>query len=217
MISNFCIKDFSLQNKTKLFTCVNPTNYFYIEGIKNSFFKIYSDGIFLTLLYNLRYKKTIYRNSMDDTSIMPVLFNYSKINNLSIFFVGCNSSQIMKSVNSITRKYNLKNISGYSSGYHELPYLVDVVQNKKFDIIIAGLGSPKQEEFLVTLSDVINHPFIGITCGGYLYQSFYSKKYYSDKVDRMNVRWLIRALRHSHVRKKLIIDYPKFLFHWFSK
>ena len=68
-----------------------------------------------------------------------------------------------------------------------------------------------------TLSNVINHPFIGITCGGYLYQSFYSKKYYSDKVDRMNLRWLIRALRHSHVRKKLIIDYPKFLLRWFLK
>ena len=216
ILSNYEINDFVPNNKTRLYTYANPTNYYFLLKHSKKFDKIYSDGLLLTFLYNKKTKSVLERYSPDDTSLLPLLFDSCKQHNLKIFFVGCTSEQIQLSVENISNKYNLKTSVGFIDGYKTVDELVSLSLKFDFDVCISGLGSPKQEKYLYRLSKIYHKPFIGMACGGYLYQSFYSHCYYPTFINKFNLRWLLRFIRHSHVRRKLIYEYPKFMLKWYG-
>ena len=83
--------------------------------------------------------------------------------------------------------------------------------NIKNSILFVGLGFPKQELLLLELNECYS-PFVGYTCGAFISQTSQKKIYYPYLINQLNLRWLYRGLTCQHVRKRLIIDYPKFIF-----
>src|SRR5690606_4597421 len=60
------------------------------------------------------------------------------------------------------------------------------------DIVVVGMGTPFQEEFLVKLTQ-LRWSGMGFTCGGFFHQT--AKKgssYYPRWVDKLQLRWLYR-------------------------
>jgi N-acetylglucosaminyldiphosphoundecaprenol N-acetyl-beta-D-mannosaminyltransferase len=72
------------------------------------------------------------------------------------------------------------------------------------------MGTPYQEDFALLAKKFLKSSFI-ITCGGFLTQTSIRPDYYSPLVKRLGLRWLQRAIYHKHVRRRLIVDYPKFM------
>ena len=85
------------------------------------------------------------------------------------------------------------------------------VKNYNPNIIFVGLGFPLQERLLLYLSK-FHSPFTGYSCGAFISQTAQSKMYYPYIINKLNMRWFYRAILCKHVRKRLLIEYPKFFF-----
>lgn len=211
------INNFKLDNifDKKLHTFVNPYSYYVLEESKVYLdeFKIYSDGILLVEMYNLLHKDKISRYSFDFTSLAPVIFNYAAENNLKVALIGGTSDEIKKAVHLMENKFKKMNISYYHHGYIKDSFesIIDEIRNSDADIVIAGLGTPMQEEFILECSKGIPNLKFAFTCGGFLSQVSSNENYFHPFFDKLHLRWLQRFFRHSYVRKRVLVDYPKFV------
>ncbi|WP_282058819.1 WecB/TagA/CpsF family glycosyltransferase [Lentibacter algarum] len=209
---------FSLEispSKTTLITFTNPTNYFALCGSSHEFDYIFSDGILLTLLYNKRFNRRTNRVSFDFGGIAHDVFRHAEVQSLSLAIIGATEQENHVAVKRIKEKYRNLNVVHAISGYKSRKLILEKLKLQPVDIIICGMGSPLQENFLIECKSILSNNFTGFTCGGFLTQTALSEKYYTDFVNKYHLRWLVRMVRHQHVRDKLFIDYPKFLIKWY--
>jgi exopolysaccharide biosynthesis WecB/TagA/CpsF family protein len=81
------------------------------------------------------------------------------------------------------------------------------------DIVVCGMGTPLQEQFLVDLQDT-GWNGIGYTCGGFLHQTAGDIQYYPKWVDKYNLRWVYRIYDEPVLFKRYFGDYPKFFWYF---
>lgn len=197
-----------------IITFVNPTNFFYVTEVKDSFDFIYSDGILLTYLYRKRFNLLLNRVSFDFTSIADQVFHEAVSCSKKVAVIGATSEENQKAVCRLEQKYPGIDVALALDGYTSRENLIDQLTEFPVELIIAGLGSPLQEEFLMHCKKELTYNFVGFTCGGFVSQTAMSTCYYPEIINKLNLRWFIRFIRHKHVRKKLVFDYPLFLFRW---
>lgn len=205
-----------LPKKTKLITFANPTNYLEICNSGQSFDYIFSDGVFLTFLYNRRFNRKVRRVSFDYGGIANTVFEQSTILGLSVAIIGATAEENATAVQKIKNRYPTLQITHAISGYKQFDDILDQLKSQPVDIIICGMGSPLQESFLMECKYKLSYNFTGFTCGGFITQTSLSDQYYTEFVNKYHLRWLVRFIRHKHVRQKLIFDYPKFLMKWIT-
>lgn len=215
-IDNFNYVMLQSENK-KLFTFVNPYSYGILMEKKSSFlndFNILSDGILFVTLYNFFNENKINRYSFDFTSLAPVVFSYASKYKLRVALVGGTENEINKAKIVINNKYPKLNIVLSHHGFIKgnVNDVIDMMKDKEIQVVISGLGTPFQEEFLINCQKNIDSLKLGFTCGGFLTQISNNENYFHPFFDKLNLRWLQRFLRHSYVRKRLFIDYPIFVF-----
>ncbi|WP_422048482.1 WecB/TagA/CpsF family glycosyltransferase [Shimia sp.] len=202
--------------ESKIVTFVNPTNYFQTRPKWNEFTQVFSDGILFTKLYGRRSGVAIERVSFDFGSIAESVFSEAINRNFRVALIGGKPREIAKAVQKIQKKFPKLAICFHTDGYGDKDLVLRELEAQKPDLLIVGLGSPLQEDFLIECKSKLPNPFLGYTCGGFLTQTSISENYYPSWVNRYNLRWLFRFFRHAHVRKKLLVDYPVFLVRWFT-
>jgi N-acetylglucosaminyldiphosphoundecaprenol N-acetyl-beta-D-mannosaminyltransferase len=200
------------EKKNKLYFYSNPANAFdfYCIFKKSNFERLYSDGIFIPVILSF-FGKNIKRMSPDLTSFANNVFNDAISNNLKVLFIGGESQEICSfrsNISSLYPKLSFANIDGYKCNFE---IYKNYVKSYQPNILFVGLGFPKQELLLLELNECYS-PFVGYTCGAFISQTSQKKIYYPYLINQLNLRWLYRALTCHHVRKRLIIDYPKFIF-----
>ena len=140
-----------------------------------------------------------------------IMFNK---NDYKLFFIGTKPKIIDISIKKIKSKYKNLKIIGYRDGY------IDIAERKKIlvniknlnpDIVICGMGTPLQEQFLLDLKS-IGWDGIGFTCGGFLHQTAKKLEYYPKYIDKYNLRWLYRIFDEPKLIKRYTVDYIKFVF-----
>ncbi|HHR6142252.1 TPA: WecB/TagA/CpsF family glycosyltransferase [Providencia alcalifaciens] len=198
---------------------VNPFSYSLLTDRNDLVSEIdywFVDGSLLCFLTNRYRENKISRASFDFTSIADCFFSFAINNNLSIGLIGGTSDEIQKAFQYIRSRYPDLNIPYIHSGYIQEDNLVDIaneIKDKGIDLLICGMGTPLQEEFLIKISTLVNIK-ISITCGGFLTQTSLFGDYYHPLVKKLGLRWLQRAILHKHVRNRLLKSYPKFLFNY---
>ncbi|WP_326833117.1 WecB/TagA/CpsF family glycosyltransferase [Campylobacter portucalensis] len=201
--------------KSNLTTFLNPYSYCLARKHKELFkhFNIKIDGILLVKF--LKFAGFDFkRESFDMTSLAPEIFNQCINEDKKIFIVGTNQQNLDQTINNIKDKFRGINIIGCRNGYFtkdERVEFIDYLVKLNPDILICGMGAVLQEEFLLDLKKS-NWGGVGYTCGGFLHQSSNSLMYYPKWMDRYHLRWLYRFFKEPIVRKRILIDYPKFLF-----
>lgn len=206
---------------TRLVTFVNPFSYYILEEKNNdlitSFDHIYADGMLLVKLNNLLYpQKKIKRYSFDFTSLAPLVFKYAIDRNMKVAIVGGSKFENEVAVNSLCESFPSLEVvfsrDGFFNNEAEIESTIQKMSSLNVDIVICGMGTPLQEMFLVKCKKNMPELKLGFTCGGFISQISVKKDYFHPFFDNLNLRWLQRAYRHSYVRKRLLIDYPKFVF-----
>ena len=82
------------------------------------------------------------------------------------------------------------------------------VRRARPDIIICGMGAPRQEELLLKLKEVRAWKGLGFTCGGYLDQLQQGLHYYPAAVDKLDLRWLYRLVKEPRrLLRRYILEY----------
>ncbi|EGU36913.1 hypothetical teichoic acid biosynthesis protein A, partial [Vibrio sp. N418] len=132
---------------------------------------------------------------------------------LRVALVGGSELEINKARNVIGEKYPTLDIVFHHHGYIEdnIATVIDKMKDERVELVIAGLGTPFQEEFLIECYKNIDSLALAFTCGGFLTQISQNVNYFHPFFDKLNLRWFQRFIRHSYVRKRLLIDYPKFI------
>jgi N-acetylglucosaminyldiphosphoundecaprenol N-acetyl-beta-D-mannosaminyltransferase len=133
--------------------------------------------------------------------------------NLSFYFVGSKEIVINKAVQNIKAAFPNINIKGYCNGYFlsdQEKSIIENIKKTKPDIILVGLGFPKQELFLQTLSNELNHG-IGMGVGGSFDVISGLKKRAPILWQKMGLEWLFRGIQEPSRILTRWSFMPKFL------
>lgn len=213
------IGQFSFQKGITSF--VNPYSMLTLrnrEDIATAIDYWYVDGISLVERIKSKINKRVLRYSFDDTSLAPIVFSKARQMNLRIAVIGTEERLIGTAVMRIQEKYSVS-VTYYRNGYFssniELANCIHEVMEKEIDLVICGMGTPFQEQFLIQLVKAGWEGY-GFTCGGYLHQLASKESYYPPLFDKLNIRWVYRIIDEPKLFRRYFIDYPKFFF-LFSK
>lgn len=205
----------SKKDNRNITTFLNPYSYLIARKNKDLFknFNIKIDGILLVKALKIS-GINLKRESFDMTSLAPIVFNEAIKYKKSIFLVGTTQENLEKSVKNIKNNFKEINIIGFRNGYfksNERELFLNELKKINPDIVICGMGSILQENFLLDLKN-LGWKGVGYTCGGFLHQSSEFLSYYPKWIDKYNLRWLYRFYKEPATRKRFLIYYPKFLF-----
>lgn len=205
------------QTSNQLVTFVNPVSYLTARkkiDIYSQFDFILPDGWLLVFFLRIFKIGNASRFSFDMTSIAPVVFHKATEQNQSIFFIGARPDEIESFISLIKANFPGINIIGYRDGYfsqlNERNEILNTLLRKSPDIVVAGLGAPLQEKFLVDLKNA-GWNGCGYTCGGFIHQTSKKLKFYPEWVNNYHLRMPYRFIKEPHFRKR-IPDYFKFIF-----
>ncbi len=217
--SNNISFDELFEKRDRIYTFLNP--YSYLLARKNKpvyrfFDGIFADGILLSSFISLLLGKKILRRSMDMTSIAVPLFNHCVEKSKTIAFVGAKQHELDKAIESIQQEYNGLNIiyrrNGYFNTTNDENDCIKEIISANPDFVLIGLGTPRQEQFLVKLK-LRGYLGIGLTCGGFFHQTATAENvhYYPEWVDNLNIRFLYRMYKEGYTRKRYFEAFVKFL------
>jgi N-acetylglucosaminyldiphosphoundecaprenol N-acetyl-beta-D-mannosaminyltransferase len=212
------IRLISKTDNKKLITFLNPYSYLLARNHKELFekFDIKIDGMLLVKVLKLFGFKDIKRESFDMTSLAPLVFEDAIKNNESIYFIGTKPKVIDKAIENIKASYPKLTIVGSRDGYiknEERYNLFEEIKALSPDIVVCGMGTPLQEQFLLDLQNS-GWNGIGYTCGGFLHQTAGAIQYYPKWIDKYNLRWVYRIYDEPVLFKRYFGEYPKFFFYF---
>jgi exopolysaccharide biosynthesis WecB/TagA/CpsF family protein len=204
-------------NESIAVSFVNPFSYQLITKQKKLIDNIdylFSDGALLCALSNLRRKQKIDRVSFDFSSIADDVFSFASSENKSVALIGGNKAEIQSTAKYIRNRYPELKLSYFRDGYfseEEFQSVIHEIDKSNVDIVIAGMGTPLQDEFVVSIKEYSKSAQLSFTCGGFLTQTSLKGDYYHPVIKKLGLRWLQRCIMHKHVRSRLLKDYPIFL------
>ncbi len=151
------------------------------------------------------------RLSFDMSSLAGPFFEAVQKAKATIMFIGGKPGVDEEFISKLHGNMPELKIIGSQHGFGEIPDKVVAVMKKNPDVVIVGMGSPRQEAFLVTLRDA-GYEGVAMTCGGFLDQYLLSDPYYPKWIDKYNLRWLYRLyMEPSRLWRRYLIDYPVFV------
>jgi len=209
-----------LPDKYKLITFLNPFSMYMFKDYSfqlNEFTYIGADGILPIIINRIFGINKSNRFSFDMSSVGKAVFDYCQINQKSVYFIGSKQNQLESFINIFKVKYPNMILSGWNNGYFmesEFKSKVDEILRLKSDVVIIGMGTPKQELFALKLKEF---GFDGAvyTCGGFIHQASEKFEYFNGFVDKFHIRWLYRIFKESYVLKRVLLYYPKFFVSYF--
>jgi exopolysaccharide biosynthesis WecB/TagA/CpsF family protein len=203
-----------LTKKNKIYTFLNCYSYYIFRKNITSFKSIdaiFCDGmIFEKMMHSIKIKAS--RVSFDMTSLAPIVFNHARENNETLVLIGSEEGIAMRVKNILTENFDNLNVIDVRHGFfiteaERLEY-IDYIVKLNPTYVIAGMGTPHQENFIVELK-YAGWQGIGFTCGGFLHQT--CKKginYYPKLINKLNLRWAYRIWDEPKLLKRYVLYYP---------
>ncbi|AMJ67848.1 hypothetical protein AXW84_22330 [Hymenobacter sp. PAMC 26628] len=98
-------------------------------------------------------------------------------------------------------------VIGTAHGYDSFETKIASVMLRQPDVVVVGMGSPRQEKFLVALRDA-GYNGMAITCGGFLDQYLKKDYYYPRWINYANLRFAWRIYKEpKRLWRRYLIDY----------
>lgn len=204
-------KHFKIISKNELIKIID-TGTPGIYGFLNPFSALYAPTEKITYCIDSYYLSKflgVEQASFDNSSMAPIIFDRLKIKNLKALFIGGSVEEEKSFKNKVFEKYNLKVLT--VNGYEDIKVYQNLLKETQPNIIILGMGTPLQEHMSIKLQK--NHcNSIILTCGGFISQGSLKLNYFPKIVTLFHLHFLYRFYKESHVRKRLLINYPIFLY-----
>jgi len=177
-------------------------------------FSFYLDGIgmyFASKLFGIKNIKKFNASDLNNR-----LFEQFVTKETKLFLIGGNFSEVV--VQEIQHKKRL-NICGYKNGFFnndKLPDLIGEIDKSCADIILIGMGVPKQEFLAYELSEELNVDLI-ICVGNFFEFYFDTKKRAPEFLRNSGFEWVFRLFTEpKRLWKRYLIGIPLFLYRMFK-
>lgn len=125
------------------------------------------------------------------------LFNYIKDKNYTVYFLGSGIGVAEIAKTKIEQKYNGIKIVGTHDGYFDNnseKLIIEQIKNLKPDILLVGLGCPKQEIWANKYKEILPVKLM-CCCGGSLDAMSMKVKRAPDIFIKLNLEWFYRLIK----------------------
>lgn len=175
----------------------------------SSFNLIHPDGIGVFLASKFLYGKNGFSKRITGSDFYIELMKESLKNNWSFFFFGDTDETLSK----ISKTNPDLFVKGFCNGFNfNNDKLIKDINTAKPDILIVGLGSPKQEDWIVTNRDNVN-PKVIIAVGDGIKVFAGTKKRGTKLVRILGMEWFVRLINEpKRLWKRYLIGIPLFIF-----
>lgn len=123
------------------------------------------------------------------------LIENAYLNNKKIYLYGAKKEVIDRTVKVIKNKYNNINICGYMSGYSKERDVLKDIKKCKPDYLFVGLGSPKQEDFIIRNEKLFKNISVIMPVGGTFDVVSGFKKRAPKIYQKLHLEWLYRMVK----------------------
>lgn len=180
-----------------------------LKKFLSSFNILHPDGIGVFLASKFLYGKKGFTKRIAGSDFYVELIKHSLKNNWSFFFYGDKE----ETLNKISQTYPGLLIKGFCNGFKiKKNDLISNINNLNADILIVGLGSPKQEEWIVQNRQSVNSKVI-IAVGDGIKVFARTKKRGPKLLRTLGLEWLVRlTFEPKRLWKRYIIGIPLFIF-----
>ena len=176
----------------------------------HAFDYILPDGSGMCLAIQWLHGISAERVSFDTTSLAPAVFGWACSRGLRVVLVGGAPGVADAARARIGEHFPAIQVAGSFDGFGSLEQKARAIRQLEPDIVVCGMGSGRQESFLLELKAQGWRGW-GFTCGGYLDQLSQGMVYYPTWVDASNLRWAYRLLREpGRLWRRYLIDYTRF-------
>ena len=125
------------------------------------------------------------------TNICKVSCKY----NSKIYFYGSKPGIAKKAKIELEKKFKGLNIVGCSDGYSDEDKIIERIIRSDAEILFVGLGSPKQEDFIIRNRNKLKNIKIFMPIGGSFDVLSNSLKRAPQKIINLNLEWLYRLFQ----------------------
>lgn len=152
--------------------------------------------------------------NLNGTDFTPKVLEVAEREGWSVFMLGAKDHVIKSARRNILQAYPKLNIAGYRNGYfnkEQEQEVIDMINEARPDILLAGLGSPMQERFIWENRDKLNVK-VGFAIGGlfdFLSEEFERAPLWMRK---LGLEWVYRFVNDPGSKwKRIFIEIPFFL------
>ena len=206
---------YALENKKQI--TITGANVSTINlSIKDKVFKkaleqidiVHPDGVGVYLASKFLYGEKGFNEKITGSDFYVELIKYSLKNNLSFFFLGDTEETLLK----ISQNQPDLITKGFCNGFNfDSNELVKRINNSNTDILIVGMGSPKQENWIINNKEKIQTKVL-ITVGEGIRVFAGTKKRGIKLVQTFGFEWLVRLVNEpKRLWKRYLIGNPLFL------
>ena len=153
----------------------------------------------------------INQNQIRGVDFARLLIREAARNNLKVAFIGAKEEVIKKTCENFLKKYPSLNIVYSRNGYfNNDDEIIEEIKQKAPDIVLVGLGSPRQEEFIVKLKkELQGATMVGV---GGAFDVFSGIVKESPKIyQKLGLEWLYRTILQPERFKRIFPVLPLFL------
>lgn len=156
-------------------------------------------------------KKGNIKKRITGIDLMMQICDKSQKYSSKIFLYGGKGEIAKKTADELKLQYPQINIAGTCNGYEDENKVIAEIQKSNADILFVGIGSPKQEEFIIKNKDKLKNVKILMPVGGSFDVISKTKKRAPKCMIRMNLEWLYRLVQEP---KRILrqIKLIKFIF-----
>jgi len=172
---------------------------------------VFCDGIALTWAVRWIGRYPMERVSFDSTSLGRFVFEVAQQHDRTIALVGGRPGIADAAADRVHERFPQLRIVLAIDGYRPADDIVSAVIGADPDIVVCGMGAPRQEALLTSLADA-GWCGLAFTCGGYLDQLVTRFDFYPALINRLDLRWLYRIAREPRrLGYRYVVEYAPFL------
>lgn len=177
--------------------------------VLNKFSLIHPDGIGVFLASKFLYGKGGFTKRITGSDFYVKLINKSLKEKWSIFFFGDTEETLSK----IQKRHPELKIAGICNGFNfNNDNLINEINNSNADIVIVGLGSPKQEEWIISNKNKI-YAKVTIAVGDGIKVFAGIKKRGTKFIQKIGLEWFVRLIHEpKRLWRRYLIGIPLFIF-----
>jgi N-acetylglucosaminyldiphosphoundecaprenol N-acetyl-beta-D-mannosaminyltransferase len=181
-----------------------------LRDILNSAELIVPDGAGVILAS--RIMKNELKEKVSGIDLVRQIFANTKKRPASFFILGGKPGVAEKASVNIVYDYPKAKIKGYRNGYFdesEVPEIIKQINESRAEILLVGLGAPKQEKWIHRYANELNCKIL-MGIGGSIDVFAGTAKLAPEFMRRAGLEWLYRLIKEPK-RAKRMLDLPRFI------